>query len=521
MRAMTSDALVRNLQDFLAGARDAVVMEEGVAIFDLASSRYAVSGDHGKCLLHFWSSERNVVRRVLEAESKGDVLRLAVQRLGHPHPSRLEICHERDRRAPSEKRAARARYECLLGRMLQRNFPEWKLLSLSSAMDLERSFGPIYARGLLRRGQSARALLGVNGQETQASIDAALTFAILWLDFCRQRGEKFLVEGIKLFVPAGHSDLLRERIAHLDRECAKWQLYEIEEKEEWLQKIDPTDRGNIDTRLVHCPDESAARQRFAEPIARVRQQVPEADAAVLSGGEIAFRLHGLEFARARLPHSLAHDGPQIVFGVGAEERILDSHNAEDFAGLVSAVGEVRHAQGPHDHPLFRMHPERWLESLVIHDVNAIDEQLSPDAVYSQVPAFSASDRAMIDVLCLTRNGRLAVVELKADEDIHLPLQGLDYWSRVEWHHARGEFPHFGYFSGRELSSETPLLFLAAPAFHIHPATDTVLRYLSPEVDWVLAGIDERWRSGVKVVFRKRGRERRYGRREEKIIDCRL
>jgi hypothetical protein len=46
---------------------------------------------------------------------------------------------------------------------------------------------------------------------------------------------------------------------------------------------------------------------------------------------------------------------------------------------------------------------------------------------------------MIDVLTAARTGRLAVVELKADEDIHLPLQGIDYWSRVAWHHGRGEF----------------------------------------------------------------------------------
>jgi hypothetical protein len=37
---------------------------------------------------------------------------------------------------------------------------------------------------------------------------------------------------------------------------------------------------------------------------------------------------------------------------------------------------------------------------------------------------------MIDVLAVTREGRLAVLELKAEKDIHLPLQGLDYWSRV-------------------------------------------------------------------------------------------
>jgi len=153
-----------------------------------------------------------------------------------------------------------------------------------------------------------------------------------------------------------------------------------------------------------------------------------------------------------------------------------------------------------------LHPERWLESLVVQDVCEVDERLDAACLYSQVPAFSASDRAMIDVLTTTHTGRLAVVELKADEDIHLPLQGLDYWSRVAWHHARGEFQRFGYFPRRELSSEQPLLFLVAPALHVHPATDTLLRYISPEVEWTVVGIDERWRSGVRAVFRKRPRD---------------
>jgi hypothetical protein len=150
-----------------------------------------------------------------------------------------------------------------------------------------------------------------------------------------------------------------------------------------------------------------------------------------------------------------------------------------------------------------MRPERWLESLVVGDVSLVDDRLDASLQYSQVPAFSASDRAMIDVLTATQTGRLAVVELKADEDIHLPLQGLDYWSRVEWHHARGEFQRYGYFEGRELSDEKPLLFLVAPAFRVHPSTDTLLKYLSPDIEWEFVGIDERWREGVRVVFRKR------------------
>jgi hypothetical protein len=128
-------------------------------------------------------------------------------------------------------------------------------------------------------------------------------------------------------------------------------------------------------------------------------------------------------------------------------------------------------------------------------------------VYSQVPAFSAADRAMIDVLTLTRDGRLAVVELKADEDIHLPLQGLDYWARVQWHHGRGEFLRFGYFSGRALSEDSPLLSLVAPALHVHPSTDIILRYILPEIEWAFVGIDERWREGARVVFRKRSTAR--------------
>jgi hypothetical protein len=45
--------------------------------------------------------------------------------------------------------------------------------------------------------------------------------------------------------------------------------------------------------------------------------------------------------------------------------------------------------------------------------------------------------------------------------------------------------------------------LAAPALRIHPATETVLRYFSPQVEWTLAALDERWREQVRTVYRKR------------------
>lgn len=501
---MTSEALLSALSEFLAGSASAVVIEDGGVIFDLGQSKYSVSGEHNKCLLHLWSAERNMVRRVLDLESKGETLCVTVQRMGQSRPAKLEICRERDRRTASAKRAARIAYRTLLERVLKRSFPDFALPQLTVSSDLEKSFGPIYARGLLRRGQSGFAVLGVNAQELQASIDAALTFGILWLDTLRQlQAGKLVIEGLKLFVPAGSAGLVRERMAHLNRNAAKWQLYELSERDDEVKTVEILDRGNISTRLVRCLDDLDLHARFADAIATVQSLMPEAQMAAVSPAEISFRCRGLEFARARLTSEPGRfrSSPEIVFGVGAEERVLDG-NFSAFEKVIAGIGEVRHADGPKDARLWRLHPERWLESLVVQNVSALDSELDSKC-YSQVPAFSASDRAMIDVLTLTRAGRLTVVELKADEDIHLPLQGIDYWSRVAWHHARGEFQKFGYFAGRQLSPEPPLLTMVAPALHLHPATDTLLRYISPEIAWTLLGIDERWRKELKVVFRKR------------------
>lgn len=501
---MTSQSVARVLEEFLAGSNAAVVIEDGSAIFDLSQSKFSVSGEANKCLLHFWSEERNIVRRVLDVENKGETLRVTVQKMGQQRPAKLDICRERDRRTVSGKRAVRVGYQRLLQRVLRKKFPDLVLAELSTAVDLEKSFGPIYTRGLLRRGQSGFAVFGVNRQELQGSIDAALTFGILWLDVCRKaHAGRAVIEGLKLFVPAGCSALLRTRMTHLDRAAAKWELYELEERDEELSRIELLDRGNIATRLVQCSDEEMIYSRFQGPISLVQSIMPEADIAAISPSQVAFRCHGLEFARARLSFQPGNfNVPELVFGVGSAQRLLDDNSLGAFEELVRNIGEVRHSDGPRECRWWRLHPERWLESLVVKDISALDSQLDPRWRYSQVPAFSACDRAMIDVLTLTREGRLAVLELKADEDIHLPLQGIDYWSRVAWHHERGEFQKFGYFAGRELSPQPPLLLMVAPALHVHPATDTLLHYISSEIEWSLLALDERWRKQLKVVFRK-------------------
>ena len=73
------------------------MLDDGAAVFDLAPAKYSISGERNKCLLHLWSSERNLVRRVLDVEIKHEVQGLAVPRRGQTRPGKLEICHQRDR----------------------------------------------------------------------------------------------------------------------------------------------------------------------------------------------------------------------------------------------------------------------------------------------------------------------------------------------------------------------------------------------------------------------------------------
>jgi hypothetical protein len=119
-----------------------------------------------------------------------------------------------------------------------------------------------------------------------------------------------------------------------------------------------------------------------------------------------------------------------------------------------------------------------------------------------VPAFSGTDRGVIDILSVTRAGRLAVIELKLHEEINLPMQGLDYWLRVKWLHGRGQFQPAGYFPEIGLASSPPLLYLVSPAFRFHSSTDRLIRYLDPAIEVVQIGLNDQWREQVKVLFRR-------------------
>ena len=513
------------IQNYLAEHEAAVVLDEGRVVFQMSDARFSLSQEHGRCTLHLWSEDRNMVRRVVGAVARKDALRIGTLKFGQTKPQTLELLPRMERRTPTERDTVRKRYTALLERVLARNFPDDRLDRFRSAMDLERSFGPAYTRGVLQRGQGAWAVVGVGESETAATVDGILTVGILWLQQCREQAEgRRVFHGLRLIVPQGMGAVTLARLAWMHPQIAQWEMYELDERTEELHLRDLRDTGNLETRLQHLPDIAAAEERFADAVARALEVVPEGARASVerrlrSSTEMTLGLHGLVFARIRQSasaNSFARES-EITFGAGRHETPLDDSTEPLLRELVRELFTGRQPHGSANHPLYRMHPEAWLESELRRNIGPLTDgqsglaQFDPAHVYAQVPAFSAGDRGMLDLLTLTRDGRLAVLELKADEDMHFALQGLDYWLRVRWHHVQtvdsstglGTFHRHGYFTDVRLSPEPPRLYLVAPSMRVHPATETVLRYLKPEVEWTLLGLSEHWRRKMKVVFRKR------------------
>ncbi|MGO9317411.1 MAG: hypothetical protein ACLPXT_14720 [Terracidiphilus sp.] len=527
--AVSPERLAKTIETYLADHPAAAVLEDGRVLFDMRSARYAVSEQHGRCLLQLWSEERNLMRTVVEVEERAQCLRLATRRMGAARPQTLELVPTSDRRTPTAREAARRNYQRLLERVLTRQFIGTKVDGLRSAMDLEHSFGPAYVRGRLLKGTAAEAVIGVSEAESASMVDGVLTLGILWLDHCRRHGDgRRHFGGLKVIVPAGAWRTTAERMAWLNHGAADFQLFTLDERSEELTAVDFRDTGNLDSRLVHAFSSDAAIERCRAGIDRLLALVPPAakdrvEIRASSATEAGLLLHGLEFARVRqgfAANTFTREN-EISFGAGANETPLTEENEPLCRDLFSRLFLSRHSDGAHTDPLFRMQPERWLEARLRAEIVELLPGLRGDLLYSQVPALSTGDRGLLDLLTLDRNGRLTVIELKADEDLHLPLQALDYWIRVralnndrqpsagnEGGRPLTAFERQGYFAGAEVSPLDPRLLLAGPALRIHPANEPVLRYFSPQVEWELIALTEHWRQELKVVFRKRSGDAR-------------
>jgi hypothetical protein len=486
-----ADQTRSEIEDFIRNSRQPALLEPGEELLPLTPGQFALDIRGERLTLQVWDRTRNLARRVTAIkESTASRMEIAVERFprrqGHIYLLDLGRRAGADLGRRSGKLVFRERFRLFL----RRQFPEWTLAELSAEANLEFSLSPAFPRAFLRHGQHGWAAIACPpGSDTSA----ILAFGLIWLSYLRTRERRLTVEGLALYLPAGHENPTALRLLCLDPSTARFELF-VYSEEDFIATIDPRDHGNLDTRL--------------EPYSRPEQNESDAWRAIISlpgveliprhDGRTSLRVRGIEFAELA--------GANLFFGMAERRPARPHHTAE----IERIVGELDHARSPdtadRNHPLYRQYPEAWLESQARTRIDTLDASLRCEPIYGQVPAFAGGERGVLDLLAVDHTGRLAVVELKASADLQLPLQALDYWIRVKWHLDRGEFTSHGYFPGIELRPEPPKLLLVSPSLEFHPTSETILAYFVRDITVERIGLAVEWRKGLKVMFRLNGAE---------------
>jgi hypothetical protein len=474
------------------------VHEDGEWLASLAGFRSEIRTQGKQTLIHLWSPETSFVRRILRISAcESNRIQLEVQKFGLAKSARLEFLGAA--RPRTAARIGREQFKARFGRMLAEQFPDAQVESLTTAADLKRSFSALYTRGVMSEGRSSWAVMAAAPSENSVAFDGILSFGLLWLDWARQHADRRPVEGLRLFLPEGQTRVTMER-ARVLSSTVGLEVYEFGERDLRVRRVEASGRGNVESSLAPRRDAELVLAAARDTISRVRALLPQdADAievSVPSGTrEICFRFRGLEFAR--------WSEGQMYCGLGDERRPVRGPESPELAHLLARLAQKRSCfSSETNDPLYRAAPERWLETMVRSDPTRLDARLDPEHLYSQVPALAAGERGIIDLLGVTRDGRLVVIELKASEDLQLPLQAVDYWLRVRRHLVEGDFQRYGYFQGVELKPDSPLVWLVAPSLRFHAANEVQLRYLSADLKFSRIGLNENWRRGLQVVFRQ-------------------
>lgn len=481
------EALQAEVESFLASCRRPAAIEPGTDPLPIEPGCVHLTVSRGGVLLEAWDRERTLARRLVALKSReGGRMELIAERLGgKTAPFRLVDLEDGRARSLLVKAGREVLLDHLNG-WLSRRFPGWKTEALTTGADLAHTLSPAYPRAVVAKGASRWAVLAAPSDA--ARCDRALTHGLIWLDYLRLRGTGERVEGLALFLGRGTASNTLLRLRALNPKAARWRIFEYD-AEGREEELDTSDSGNVIEELGLWAGSSRDGETEAARWARQLECLEDVEAVECGGGERSLRVRGVEFAR------LKRDG----LWVGIDLKRL-ARGVNTGTRLVAELAQARVPDGDGRHHYQTRQPERWLESVVRANPRLLCSEFEPDPVYGQVTAISGADRGLVDLLAIDSNGRLAAIELKAEEDPHLPVQALDYWVRLKWHAARGEFALKGYFPGRTILKDPPKLLLVAPAFRFHSTVDRILAYFSAEVEVTRIGLGVEWQKSPRVVL---------------------
>jgi len=486
-------AVLAQIESFLESCREPVVAESGERPLALEPNQYALTGSASGCLLEVWGAEGSLVRRISRITTERSD-RLEVQARQFGGATLTLVFYDRARSTTAAKLAAERRaFSGTFRRLLQRNFPDATTSTMTAAADLPRSLSPLYTRGTMTEHGRTWAVIAAS---EDVSADGLLTFGLIWLSVVRDQESRRVAAGLRMFVPRGRESRIAARLPWLTREL-RFELWSYDSRGE-MYPVEPETAGNMRTAPARCYAPPRPTGKTAERLKELLSRT-YVEATPLPEGMLSLRVSGIEFAQAA--------GTVMTFGLESRTTV-DEINFQEVLRLAEELARFRRAD-PADrlNPLYTRYPERWLESQFRQNPQAVDVTLERYPIYSHVSTLAGLDRGILDLLAVDLDRRLAVVELKTSEDIHLPLQGLDYWLRVRLMLERGELAEAGYFPGQYLSPEAPRLLLVSPALDFHPMTETVLSFISEEVPVERIGVGADWRRVLEMRFRLHGAER--------------
>ena len=200
--------------------------------------------------------------------------------------------------------------------------------------------------------------------------------------------------------------------------------------------------GNVATRLMHAPNATAARERFARQHRGKGDDAgalyfgPRSGVATAAAGvrrRLAFLVHGLEFARVqragRRRRVVQPGGSRLRWGLGANESALTEENAAGAWGRWLRALCARRSNRRARNGMCCTGCSRsagWKENVRQAMCRGWIRSAGCGAVCLSAGGGVCGGRSgnAGSALAFPRMGRLAVIELKAEDDPHLALQGL-------------------------------------------------------------------------------------------------
>jgi hypothetical protein len=508
----------RELNELVADQPEWFISEDGRGPVEVNRTEFDFSVVHGRLIFSCWTEQGSRAWHITAWNWSGDKLSLQASRRMGAEVTTIALVPRASARALSASIAAARQARCdrladLVAQTLVcgsepenhrlKSGPPAKIERAVLSPGMRRDQPGRYARIILRLARERIAVTATVAQSDPRNVDSLFSSALLWFTRVQSSPKRPYVTRMLMVVERNILEAARQRQVLLrDSLRQHIELFEIGDDWSRVEATSPWERKYLwRKRLSRFPpvhdDETGDR---------VKQIVAEAPAAIdvvsARHGQ-TLRFHGMPFARVRR----VMERDRVWFGIeGSRRRSLDDHHQRDWVKLLRDLQTYR-SEGCRDrrHWFYRAAGEAWLESILRRDISKLDPGLIVAPLHAQFRTSHGGPTAArpIDLLALRHDGRLAVIELKVNEDREHVFQGIDYWRRVEAHRRRGHISAAELFGNREISDESPLVYLVAPALRFHPSFATLAKTIAPDIEIYRFDINEDWRAGVRVVRRDR------------------